>query len=267
MIYLGTALIVCVVSVILAFGFTGLTFRGLPVLMYHKVTDIGAGDDLTVNTVDLERQFRYLNSKGYNSIFLSDLVSYLHENKALPPMPVLLTFDDGYQNNYTLLYPLLKQYKLKGNIFLVAGFIQSPQDAVASKSDFLHIDDIKNMSSHTVQFGLHSYDHKNYNNLTISEIEEDIRSCRNRLNDLNIPYQPCLAYTYGSFPKKDAKKRNTMFRTLEANGIQCAFRIGNRVNKLPVKNRFLIQRIDIRGNESFGLFRLFLVAGKKIFFR
>ncbi len=265
MVYLIPVLIGIVVFV-LVYRFAGITFNGLPVLMYHKVIDAGFPDYLTITTQELERQFRHLNKKKYTSIFLSDLLDHLNENKKLSSKSILLTFDDGYKNNYTHLYPLLKKYGLKANIFLVAGFIQSSVDNTSDQTDFLHIDDIRKMSSDTIQFGLHSYDHKSYNDLTISQIEEDIRSCRTRLNNLHIPYQPCLAYTYGAFPKKDSKKRNQMFRTMQANGIRCAFRIGNRINKIPLKNKLLIQRIDVRGNESFSRFKLMLVTGKKIFF-
>ncbi len=267
MVYLIAVLIICVVIFFLVYTFAGVTFSGLPVLMYHKVIDEGLTDYLTITVQDLERQFKYLNRKGYTSVFLSDLLDHLNEKKKLPAKAVLLTFDDGYKNNFTQLYPLLKKYNLKANIFLVAGFIQPTVGNIPDESEFLHIDDIKKMSGDTVQFGLHSYDHKSYNDLTISQIEEDIRSCRTRLNHLNIFYQPCLAYTYGAFPKKDAKKRNQMFLTMQANGIRCAFRIGNRVNKIPVKDKFLIQRIDVRGDESFTRFKLILVVGKKIFFK
>ncbi len=267
MVYLIAVLVISIVICIWIYKFAGITFKGLPVLMYHKVIDAGFPDDLTITTQELERQFSYLNKKGYTPIFLSDLLSYLFENQQLPPKPVLLTFDDGYKNNYTYLYPLLKKYGLKANIFLVPGFIGSSGDSVSGKNEYLHVNDINCMSNKVVQFGLHSYDHKSYNDLTISQIEEDIRSCRTRLKDLHIPYQPCLAYTYGAFPKKDTKKRNQMFCTMQANGVQCAFRIGNKVNKIPVKDKFLLQRIDIRGDESFVRFKLILVTGKKIFFK
>jgi hypothetical protein len=267
MAYLIAVLIICIVICILIYNFAGITFKGLPVLMYHKVIDAGFPDDLTITTQELERQFRHLNKKKYTPIFLSDLLSHLYENKQLPSKPVLLTFDDGYKNNYTYLYPLLKKYSLKASIFLVAGFIESSGDSGQCKNEYLHVNDISNMSNEVVQFGLHSYDHKSYNDLTISQIEEDIRSCRVRLKSLHIPYQPCLAYTYGAFPRKDTKKRSQMFRTMQANGIQCAFRIGNRVNKIPVKDKFLLQRIDIRGDESLARFKLILVTGKKIFFK
>lgn len=259
--------LIIVLLIIAVYSFSGIIFNGLPVLMYHKVSVTEAPDDLTVTVGQIENQFSYLLRKKYTTIFLSDLVECMNGTKKLPQKPILLTFDDGYKNNYSSLYPLLKKYGLKANIFLVAGFIRSDDIDIAGDSQFLHLDETRSMSNDTIQFALHSYDHKSYNDLTITEIEEDIRKCKSRLELLQIPYQPCLAYTYGAYPKKDPKKRNELFNVMAANGIQLAFRIGNRLNKLPLGNKFLIQRIDIRGSDSPAMFKFILVAGKKILFK
>jgi peptidoglycan/xylan/chitin deacetylase (PgdA/CDA1 family) len=242
--------------------------RGLPVLMYHKVTDHETEDYLTVSPTRLEKQFQYIRKKNFNTIFLSELLDYTRFGTPLPPNPLLLTFDDGYKNNYTHLYPLLHRYALKANIFLVAGFINTEYGSrVSANETFLHIDDIRSMSPGSVQFGLHTYDHKSYRELTITQVEEDIIRTRQRLGELKIPFQPCLAYAYGAFPRGDAQKTNAFFQVLSANGIELAFRIGNRINKLPIKNRMLVQRIDVRGTDSFLKFRLSLAFGLKILFK
>ncbi|HWK06197.1 MAG TPA: hypothetical protein VNS58_21295 [Puia sp.] len=56
-----------------------------------------------------------------------------------------------------------------------------------------------------------------------------------------------------------------LFEILGENGIHLAFRIGNRINSLPLRNKFLIQRLDIRGDEPFLLFRISLAFGRKLF--
>lgn len=228
----------------------------LPVLMYHKVDDNSAPDYLTLSTKKLEQQFKYLNKKGYTSILLSDLINYVTHKKPLPQKSVLITFDDGFKNNFTHLYPLLLQYNFKANIFLVADFIGTP--------NYLSVEEIKNMNLQTVEFGLHTEDHKNYNDHSLTEIDSDIKNCKEKLNLLSIPFQPCFAYTFGAYPKKDQQKREAMFNILDNNKIDLAFRIGNRINHLPLKNKHLIQRIDIRGDESFLKFKIGLHFGKKI---
>ncbi|MEO5999886.1 MAG: polysaccharide deacetylase family protein [Chitinophagaceae bacterium] len=266
MVNLISAVVIGLAVCALIYTFAGITFNGLPVLMYHKVADTAFPDSLTVSIKHLENHFRHLVKEKYTTIFLSELLDCVNGKKALPSKPVLLTFDDGYKDNYSNLYPLLQRYGMKANIFLIAGLIQSTGIDVSSQTEYLNVDETKMMSD-AVQYGLHTYEHKSYDDLTIAQISEDVKKCRLHLDHLGILYQPCLAYTYGAYPKKDPIKRNQLFQTLQANGIQLAFRIGNRVNKLPVKNKFLLQRIDVRGDESFSRFKFILVMGRKILVR
>ena len=235
--------------------------KKLPVLMYHRVTENGASDPLTVTLQDIEKQFLHLKNNNYCTISLSELMDTINHRIPLPTKPVLLTFDDGYKDNFTALYPLLKKYNYKANIFLVSEFINT----VNPSGEYLTTKDITLMDTDLVQFALHTVNHKSYKNISLDEIDNDIKDCKQQLSDLGISYQPCLAYTFGSYPKKDIQKRNALFALLKKHSIQLAFKIGNRINSLPVKNKFLIERIDVRGNESFLKFKLGLRFGKKIF--
>ena len=95
-------------------------------------------------------------------------------------------------------------------------------------------------------------------------VGQDMDRCLSTMDGLGVPYQPCLAYPYGAFPRRNGHDRDQLFNTLEKNGIRLAFRIGNRLNRLPLPEPFLIQRLDIRGDESFRSFRLALSYGKKL---
>lgn len=235
----------------------------LPVLMYHKVDDEVPPDYLTVSTKQLKKQLQYLNKNNFTCILLGDLISYVKNKKKLPLKPVLLTFDDGYKNNYTNLYSLLREYNCKANIFLVADFIETDNTKI-SENKYLSVSDIKKMKSDIIEFGLHTVNHKNFNDITIQEIDEDLKKSQLKLKLLSIPLQPCFAYTYGAYPKKDKNKRDEIFKCLQNNNVELAFKIGNRVNQLPLKNKYLIQRIDIRGDESFLMFKIGLHFGKKL---
>lgn len=240
--------------------------KSLCVLLYHKISLAGKTDYLTVTTTQLEKHLQIIKKNGYNTILFSDLVNYVTHKTYLPPKPLLLTFDDGYKNNYSFAYPLLKRYEMKAGIFLVSEFVQTGYNNHNAKSrEYLHINDLKDMDPALIEFALHTVNHENYNNLTIEEIDLDIKKSKSKLKSLQVAFQPCLAYTFGAYPKKDKQKRTKLFQLLEANDIKLAFRIGNRINKLPLKNKFLIQRIEIRGNESLWKFKLALKMGKKFF--
>ena len=226
----------------------------LRVLMYHKVSADGNCDYLTIRAADLELQFHYLQQEGYNAVLLSDVVKYVRKAKPLPPKPVLITFDDGYRDNYTLMYPLLKKYWLKAGIFLVPTFLQ--------EDEYLQLADIEAMDRNLVEYGLHSFDHKSYKTLTRAALEQDILRTKEMLKILNIPFQPCLAFPYGAYPKWSLVRRRIFFNTLAENDIELAFRIGNRLNRLPLRSPLLIQRLDIRGNEPFQRFVHLVKYGK-----
>src|SRR5437764_13161913 len=98
------------------FNFFFKTTSTLRVLMYHKISDNGYNDYLTVPSTALEAQFKYLLQQGYSPVSFSDLVKHVRCGKTLPPKPVLITFDDGYRDNYAIMYPLLKKYGIKANI-------------------------------------------------------------------------------------------------------------------------------------------------------
>ena len=229
----------------------------LRVLMYHKVSDNDHYDFLTVTGRNLEEQFQFLKQQGYTSVLLSDLVKHVTQGTPLPQKPVLITFDDVYRDNYTVMYPLLVKYELKANIFLVPAFLQ--QDT------YLQVSDCMAMDPAIVEYGLHSYDHKNYKHLSPQEIEQDITKSRELLTKLNIPFQQCLAYPYGSFPKRNPFRLVAFFRTIAAKNIALAFRIGNRLNPLPLYHPLLIQRLDIRGEDTFQQFEKKLRKGKSLF--
>ncbi len=238
----------------------------LRVLMYHKISESGTGDFLTVPAAQLEEQFSFLKKQGFTPVLLSDLVAFTEQRQPLPSKPVLITFDDGYRNNYTVMYPLLEKYGMKANIFLVSAFLQHDGMSNDVRNDnYLSVYDIKAMDPQLVEYGLHSLDHKSYKELTPQQMDEDIVKSKAMLKRLGITFQPCLAFPFGAYPKRDVAKQYEFFETLRFNNISLAFRIGNRLNTLPLHNPLLVQRLDIRGDTSLDKFTRLLARGKTLF--
>ena len=229
--------------------------------MYHKVESLRSGDKLAVTVAQLEAQFSYLQQQYFTPISLSSLIAFVTKGTPLPPKPILISFDDGYADNFTSLYPLLVKYGFRANIFLVADFVgrlsPTPQDS------YLSVEDINQIDPHLVEFGLHSFDHKSYPSLTLSGIETDLQKMKQRFAELRINCQPCFAYTYGAFPKRDPILMRKWMALFQQSGIALGFRIGNRINQLPLKKKFEIQRIDIKGNDSLWKFKLMCRFGRK----
>ncbi|WP_238492472.1 polysaccharide deacetylase family protein [Desulfotruncus alcoholivorax] len=101
------------------------SLNGIPVLMYHKVSPDrrSGGLGLRVNPEDFDWEMRYLKENGFHTVNLGDVLDYYRKGKKVPAKPVVITFDDGYEDNYKYAYPILKKYNFTATIFVVAGTI------------------------------------------------------------------------------------------------------------------------------------------------
>jgi len=227
--------------------------------MYHKVSR-NTQDFLTVSAAQLEKQLRYIK-KRYNIITLAMLNDHIKQNTPLPENSLLITFDDGFENNYHVAYPIFSKLKIPFAIFLVSDFIAKTLPFDGKNQSFMNANQLSEMKD-LVQFGLHSSEHQNINDLAVSSWFSEIDSCKKKLLDLGIVCLPIWAYTYGQFPKKNKEHFAMLKDIFKQTGVVGALRIGNRINRLPLKNVFQINRIDIRGNQSFFRFMLKVMFGK-----
>ena len=110
-----------------------------PILMYHHIDERGGVSSLSVSPENFRRQMRFLSEHNYNVISLAEFVQAKLEKKRLARNTVVLTFDDGYEDNYLLAYPVLKKYSLPAIIFVIVGSI--------GEEGYLNHRQIKEMSS------------------------------------------------------------------------------------------------------------------------
>jgi len=106
----------------------------VPVLMYHYVSTPPAGADiyrvdLSVPPELLAEHLDRLQAEGYTTISPYDLVEALQRGRELPAKPILITFDDGYRDNYDNAYPLLRERGMQATIFVVTDFIDEERPA------------------------------------------------------------------------------------------------------------------------------------------
>ena len=138
----------------------------VPVLMYHAVGDDCWGEEsLFVKPEELEKQLQYLSENGYETIFFEDLSRIEQYEK-----PVLLTFDDGYDDNAETLLPLLQKYGMKATIFLIAGDVGKPHKLTRAQLTEL-------VQSGLVSIQSHGWSHRNMADMGWAElISELLRS-------------------------------------------------------------------------------------------
>jgi len=98
----------------------------VPIVMFHSVLTRKYGwcyEFLSELAEEFERKLTYLKKKGYASIGLYELYEYMKSGKEVPSRSIILTFDDGYLDNWVVVYPLLKKYGFKGVVFVNCDFV------------------------------------------------------------------------------------------------------------------------------------------------
>ncbi len=100
----------------------------VPILMYHYVSDPPAGSDeyrvdLSVSPAAFREQMTYLRDNGYTPVDLYALSTAIVGYTELPAKPVIITFDDGYIDNYHNAFPILKELGFKGTFFIISEFV------------------------------------------------------------------------------------------------------------------------------------------------
>lgn len=162
--------------------------RQVPILMYHAVSDQTWGlTGLFLSPSDMEAQLKYLTENGYDPIFFSDL-PHLDQYKK----PVILTFDDGYNNNYTDLYPLLKKYNVKATIFVIPSSVGGQYSMTAAQ--------IKEMAdSGLVSIQSHTQDHKELASLSADQQKQQFAQSQLSLARITGRIPSVLSYPSGSY--------------------------------------------------------------------
>ena len=100
------------------------------VLMYHSVVSQYTGEKYTVSTATVEQNIADLLEDGYSFVFEDAFFQ-------CAPQSVIMTLDDGFANNYTEVFPILKKYNVKASINLIADRISDPEGTYLTKEQIL----------------------------------------------------------------------------------------------------------------------------------
>ena len=153
------------------------------ILMYHSIQPAPLNDDidLFVTPTDLENQFREIKE----SAFITDVGGNA----------VYITFDDGYEDNYTYAFPLMKKYNIKATIFIITDLI--------GEKGYLNENQIKEMvSSGLVSFQCHTSSHANLTLLDESTLYRELTESKRKLESITNQPVTAISYPYGKFNGK-----------------------------------------------------------------
>ncbi len=130
----------------------------MPVLMYHYISEPppGAGSvrrDLSVPPERFASHLRALRDQGYTTISLHDLTLALQIGHPLPEKPIVITFDDGYRDNYENAFPILQEYGYTGTFFLITSVIDE------GHPDYMSWDQVIEMAAAGMEMQAHGKTH------------------------------------------------------------------------------------------------------------
>lgn len=142
----------------------------IPILMYHYLSTPPANadiyrQDLSVPPALFAAQLDRIKSEGYTTISLYDLIAYLQQGKSLPEHPVILTFDDGYRDNYENAFPLLHERQMTATFFLVIDFINN------ERPEYLTWDMVREMYAGGMAIEVHGIDHSSLRKRSRADLE------------------------------------------------------------------------------------------------
>ncbi len=108
----------------------------LPIIMYHSILkDDTKSSCYITSLVSLEKDLIYLKDEGYTSITQEVLIDFLKNGEDLPEKPILLTFDDGFYNNFLYVIPLLEKYEMHGVFAINGEFTQTRTESFDGEID------------------------------------------------------------------------------------------------------------------------------------
>ena len=159
------------------------------VLNYHQVKN--DFNPLAIKPNDFSTQMAYLINNGYVPITPDELEAGLSGELTLPDKPVLITFDDGYDDNYLNAFPILKGYGIRATIFVVPAFV--------GKKNYLNWEQIKEMSDNGISIQSHTLNHTKLEELPDDEIRSELLNSKLALEENIGKPVNFLAYPTGTY--------------------------------------------------------------------
>mgnify|MGYP000355594605 FL=1 len=167
--------------------------EGVSILMYHMIGDM-KNNSAVMTEDNLRIQMQYLKDHGYHPITMQELYDYVTKGEKLPSKPVCITFDDGYLDSTTIVYPMMKELGYPWTIFLIT-------DDVGKSYNRMTWEQLKEMAdSGAVTIANHTLSHPKLHNLpTRAEKENEIIGANKALKyHLGID-NLWFAYPYGDY--------------------------------------------------------------------
>lgn len=195
---------------------TILARREVPVLCYHQIRNNIASDskrshDDIIAPDKFREHMKMLADSGYQSILPDQLYNYLVYGARLPEKPIMITFDDTDEDQFTVGNSTLKKYGFKGVYFIMTVSIGRK-----GRINYMTKEQIKQLSDEGNTIASHTYDHKNFAQFTDADWTTQIDEPTKKLEQITGKKVEYFAFPYGVY------KSSTLHK-LKEHGFKAAF--------------------------------------------
>ena len=166
---------------------------GFPILEYHMVTEnprLGA-EKYVVPPADFAEQLDYLASEGYTTITPQDYARARKGKQTLPEKPVILSFDDGYEDNHRVVLPMLEERGMKAVFYVVTNDIGLP--------GYMTWDNLFDMERRGMEIGSHTANHIPLTTLPPEKQREELRLSKLMLEWKGLKTIYSFSYPTGAY--------------------------------------------------------------------
>lgn len=162
----------------------------MPILMFHHIRDFSdqsdpIGVNLSVSPAKFASELDLIQRKGFTTITFRDL-----ENGNIPDKPIILTFDDGYQNFYDNAYPEIKRRQMKAVAFIITGM---------NGGDYMNNAEIKEISDYGIEIGSHTISHPDLSTISNEKAIREVTESKEILEKITGKPVISLCYPSGKF--------------------------------------------------------------------
>ncbi len=220
----------------------------VPILMYHQVLPELPADEfdavLTVTTAALEEQISYLTCAGYTPVTMARLFAAFEGREALPEKPVILTFDDGWSDHYTYLFPILQAHGVTASLAIVSGFVEAGGPYVTWAQ-------IKLMSDAGIEMMSHSVSHVDLGTSDDATVLDQITTSKADIEAHTGKTVDFLVYPSGEpFRSGSVERQRQVVQMLSDAGYRGALLAGPNSLTQDPSTPFALNRVRVSGGED-----------------
>lgn len=212
--------------------------RGVPVLYYHSI-DPSESNEVILSPQKLRAQLQYIKDSGYTTLTMTELNDYISKHTPIPEKSIVITFDDGYKDNYTNAFPILKELDMKATIFVITSVIDDGY--------YLSKNEIKELSDYGIDIQSHTVKHLHLNTLSYEEQLKELKASKETLEAITNKPVISVAYPFGDHDE------NTL-KAAKASGYTLGFLTDKGLAK-PTSQSISLNRIYVSSAYSMDTFK------------